>query len=422
MADNVVCAILGGGRGTRLFPLTKERCKPAVPLFGKYRLIDVPISNCLNSGYGRIFVLTQFNTASLHRHISRTYVFDALSERFVEILAAEQTLERGDWYQGTADAIRQNLRHLRLDEASYVLVLSGDHLYRMDYREIVRHHQQAGAAVTVAAKLVPASQVSSLGVLRTDDRDLVVAFAEKPRDPAVIGEFALPHPAGLCPRTGEPLTHLASMGVYVFDAQVLRDLLEQTDFEDFGSELIPYAISCCRVAAFRFSGYWEDIGTVPAFYRANLSMTDPLPQMNLYDESWPLYTRPRYLPPAKIASARIERSLVADGCVIEGGEIYHSVVGLRSVIAEGCQIRDSVLMGHDFYARPEDNLPPLGVGPGCTIIGAIVDKNTRLGEATVIEGRPGCGLDFDEALYHVRDGIVVVPRGVVLPPGTRIVI
>jgi len=422
VADGVVCAILGGGRGTRLYPLTKERCKPAVPLFGKYRLIDVPVSNCLNSGYGRIFVVTQFNTASLHRHISRTYVFDALSERFVEILAAEQTLERGDWYQGTADAIRQNLRHLRLDEASYVLILSGDHLYRMDYREMVQYHQQVRAAITIAAKPVPASQVSSLGILRVDERGFVSAFMEKPRDPAVVEEFSLPEPAGVCPRTGEPLTHLASMGVYVFDSQVLKTLLEETDFEDFGSEVIPYAISRFAVAAFRFAGYWEDIGTISAFYRANLEMADPLPRLNLYDESWPLYTRPRYLPPAKIASARVERSLVADGCIIEGAQVEHSIIGLRSVVAEGCYICDSVLMGHDFYGRSQDGLPPLGIGPGCTITGAIVDKNTRLGEATFIQGRPGCGLDLDEALYHVRDGIVVVPRGVVLPPGTRIVI
>lgn len=422
MPDNVVCAILGGGRGTRLFPLTKERCKPAVPLFGKYRLIDVPISNCLNSGYGRIFVLTQFNTASLHRHISRTYAFDALSERFVEILAAEQTLERGDWYQGTADAIRQNLRHLHLDQVSCVLVLSGDHLYRMDYREMVRHHQQAGAAITIAAKPVGRSQASSLGILQADREDIVVAFVEKPRDEKTIDEFALPEPAGTCPVTGEPLTHLASMGVYVFDPKMLRSLLAETDFGDFGSEVIPYAISCCRVAAFRFYGYWEDIGTIPAFYRANLEMTDPLPRMNLYDEDWPLYTRPRYLPPAKIASARVERSMVADGCIIEGAEIFHSIIGLRSVIAEGCQISDSVLMGHDFYAPPQGHQEPPGIGRGCEISGAIVDKNTRLGEATVIRGRPGCGLDLDEDFYHVRDGIVVVPRGVVLPPGTHIVV
>ncbi|MCX7599238.1 MAG: glucose-1-phosphate adenylyltransferase [Armatimonadetes bacterium] len=422
MPENVVCAILGGGRGTRLFPLTKERCKPAVPLFGKYRLIDVPVSNCLNSGYGRIFVLTQFNTASLHRHISRTYSFDALSERFVEILAAEQTLERGDWYQGTADAIRQNLRHLRLDEVDYVLVLSGDHLYRMDYREMVRHHQEAGACITIAAKPVTSSEVSSLGILRADVEDVVVAFAEKPKDQQTVDAFALPRPAGICPVTGEPLTHLASMGVYVFSAGVLKELLQQTDFEDFGSELIPYAISRCRVAAFRFSGYWEDIGTISTFYRANLEMTDPLPRMNLYDENWPLYTRPRYLPPAKIASAHVERSLVADGSIVEKSEVFHSIVGLRSVISEGCRISDSVLMGHDFYDGPRGGLPPLGIGPGCQISGAIVDKNTRLGESTVIRGRPGCGLDLDEALYHVRDGIVVVPRGVVLPPGTHIVV
>ncbi len=442
MADDVVCAILGGGRGTRLFPLTKERCKPAVPLFGKYRLIDIPISNCLNSGYGRIFVVTQFNTASLHRHISRSYVFDALSERFVEILAADQTLDRGDWYQGTADAVRHNLRHLGLSQCSHVLILSGDHLYRMNYRDMIRHHEETAAAITIAAKAVPADQAGALGLLRAGPDDRVVAFAEKPKDPALLAEFELPRPAGKDPTTGCPLTHLASMGVYVFDTDVLRALLEDTDLEDFGSELIPHAISRHHVSAFQFSGYWEDIGTIPTFYRANLEMTDPLPRLNLYDEQWPLYTRPQYLPPAKVARCRIERSVVGDGSIIEGAEVCHSIVGIRSVIGEGCEIRDAVLMGLDFYAQPEAVIadgggdgggacpgsgaiagaPSLGLGPGCRISGAIVDKNARIGEATVVQGRPGCGKDLDADLYHVRDGIVVVPRGAVLPPNTEILV
>jgi glucose-1-phosphate adenylyltransferase len=439
MTRRVVCAILGGGRGTRLFPLTKERCKPAVPVAGKYRLIDIPVSNCLNSGYGRIFVITQYNTASLHRHISRSYVFDALSERFVEILAAEQTLEGESWYQGTADAVRRNLRHLGLSQASHLLVLSGDHLYRMNYAQLVRHHDESGADLTVAAQPVPASQAPSLGVLRINAAGCVDSFHEKPREDAAVRDFALPEPAGADPTSGEPLTHLASMGIYVFKPSVLRDLLE-TDLEDFGKQVIPHAISRCRVAAYPFSGYWEDIGTISTFYRANLELTDPLPRFSLFDERWPIYTRPRYLPPAKIGASSVERSIVADGCCIDRATLRHSIIGLRSVLGAGCEVADSILMGHDYYADPESltaeggppgleeepvhprGTPTLGIGAGSCISGAIVDKNVHIGEGVIIRGDPGSGRDLDADLFNVRDGIVVIPRGAILPPGTEIVL
>lgn len=427
MTDRVVCAILGGGRGTRLFPLTKERCKPAVPLAGKYRLIDVPVSNCLNSGFGRIFVMTQFNTASLHRHISRSYVFDALSERFVEILAAEQTFDRAEWYQGTADAIRRNLRHLRLHQASHLVVLSGDHLYRMDYAALVRHHDEAGADLTIAAQPVAASQAPSLGVLKMDRQGLVESFHEKPRDEATIDAFALPEPEGVDAATGEPLTHLASMGIYVFKPAVLRQLLEATELEDFGKQVIPRAIEHYRVAAYPFSGYWEDIGTISTFYRANLDLTEPVPRFNLFDEAWPIFTRPRYLPPSKVAASSVERSIISDGCNLDRATIRHSIVGLRSVLGPGCEIEDAILMGHDWYSEPQGSTAegaglPLGLGAGCRISGAIIDKNVHLGEGAIIRGNPGSGHDFDADSYSIRDGIVVVPRGAVLPSGTEIVL
>ena len=427
--STVICAILGGGQGRRLFPLTKERCKPAVPVGGKYRLIDIPVSNCLNSGYGRIFVLSQFHSASLHRHISRTYTFDALSERSVEILAAEQTLEDTDWYQGTADAVRQNLRHLGLNEASHALILSGDHLYRMDYRQMVYHHDNQHADVTIAAQPVTAQQARDFGVLKLARDGTVPTFAEKPKDEATLQEFALDVPHGENPASGEPLTHLASLGIYVFRPAVLRELLESSTDEDFGRQIIPMAISRCRVAAFAFRDYWEDIGTISTYYRASLELTDPLPRFNLYDQRWPIYTRPRYLPAAKLDGARLHNALVADGAVVLGSEVERSIVGVRTIVREGCEIRHSVLMGHDFYEHASPTPPPgrpspsqsprLGIGADCRIEGAIVDKNVHIGEGVTIQGQPGNGVDRDESLYHVRDGIVIIPRAQVVPAGTK---
>lgn len=429
--SKVICAILGGGRGSRLFPLTKERCKPAVGLGGKYRLIDIPVSNCLNSGYGSIFVITQFNTESLHRHISRTYPFDALGGRFVEILSAEQTMEVSDWYQGTADAVRRNLRHLRLHQASHLLILSGDHLYRMDYRRLIACHDESEADITLAAQPVTASQAASLGVLKTSPDGRVVAFAEKPREETALRDLALAELVGEDPVSGEPLSHLASLGIYVFRPSLLRDLLAASDEEDFGGEVIPGAISGYKVVAFPFRGYWEDIGTISSFYRANLGLTDPAPRFDLFDPDWPIYTRARYLPPARVHGSTIRSSLVAEGSVVEAREIERSIVGVRSVIGRNCVIRDSILMGNDHYrasAVPQGRLADaaapgdLGIQASCRIEGAIIDKNCRVGESVVIRGRPGSGVNADEDDYHVRDGIVIVPRSQTLSSGTQIVV
>lgn len=400
-----------------------------MPLAGKYRLIDIPVSNCLNSGYGSIFVITQFNTESLHRHVSRTYPFDALSGRFVEILSAEQTMDKSDWYQGTADAVRHNLRHLRLHAASHVLILSGDHLYRMDYHELIGHHDDRNADLTLAVQPVTAAQASSLGVLKVDAAGRIEAFAEKPSDEATLRDFALPRPTGTDPTTGEPLTHLASMGVYVFCPRVLRNLLMQGEEQDFGKEIIPSAIARYRVFSHIFTGYWEDIGTISAFYRANLELTMPQPRLNLFDPNWPTYTRARYLAPAKVNGARLRNALVAEGAMVDATEIDHCIVGVRSVVGEGCVLRDSILMGNDHYSAsgfPGADLSvpegpsKLGIQAGCRIEGAIIDKNVRIGESVVIRGRPGSGIDSDHETYHVRDGIVIVPRSQVLPAGSRI--
>ncbi len=429
---NVICAILGGGRGSRLFPLTKERCKPAVPVGGKYRLIDIPISNCLNSGYSRIYVITQFNTASLHRHIARTYPFDAMSGRFVEVLAAQQTLGSADWYQGTADAVRQNLSHMRLGEASHLLILSGDHLYRMDYSEMTRYQDQCGADAVLAAQPVTGAQARKLGILKVDSEGGVIAFAEKPQDEALLREFTLP----CCPeRQGAPnsqLTHMASLGIYLFRPDVLRDLLASSTHEDFGRQVIPSAIDTHKVVAFPFESYWEDIGTIPAFYRANLDLAAPLPRFNLYDQSWPIYTRARYLPPAKLQDAQVDNSFLAEGAIVSGCRIANSIIGLRSIIRPNCMIRDSVVMGYDYYEpaapvqlrpdQPTSACPSPGIGPRCGISGAVLDKNVSIGEAVVIRGQPGSGIDEDTEAYYVRDGIVVVPRNAVVPAGTEIVV
>ena len=427
---DVICTILGGGRSARLFPLTRDRCKPAVPVGGKYRLIDIPISNCLNSGYGRILVMTQFNTASLHRHISRAYPFDALADRSIEILAAQQTLETSDWYQGTADAARQNLRHMHFPHASHMLILSGDHLYRMNYQDLIRHHDDADADVTLTVQPVTATQARGFGLVKVNSDHTVTAFAEKPDDDDLLNEFALPEPVGHDPASAEPLTHMASLGIYVFRPDVLRDLLENSDFEDFGQEVIPAAIEHRRVTAYPFTDYWADIGTISAFYQAGLELTSPLPRFNLYDQGWPIYTRSRYLPPAKLTDADIRSSIVAEGSIITGSRIERSIVGIRSVVGSDCLIRDTILMGSDYY-DPAAPVPergshtaladlPLGIGTDCSIEGAIVDKNVCIDGGVVIKGRPGTGVNADDDAYCIRDGIVIVPRSQVLPADTRI--
>jgi glucose-1-phosphate adenylyltransferase len=411
-----IAVIMGGGRGTRLYPLTRERAKPAVPLAGKYRLIDIPISNCINSGLRRIFLLTQFNTYSLHRHIRTTYNFDTFTEGYVSILAAEQTMESTGWYEGTADAVRKNLRHLDLERADNVLVLSGDQLYRMDFREIIAQHEAEGADATLAVLPVPRAEASSLGILQTSGRR-ILDFVEKPGTEAELDRLALPSPQG-------ERTHLASMGIYLFRTEVLRAVLADESKEDFGREVIPETIRQSHVDAYFFDGYWEDIGTIRAFYEANLELASPVGRFNFFDEDAPIYTHPRHLPPALMDHCHVESSIIADGCIIDSAEILHSVIGVRTLVGSGSVIRDSIVMGLDYFESEEHRLErhaeiPIGIGRNCDISGALIDKNCRVGDGVVINGARRRA-DEDHELYVVRDGIVIIPRATVLPAGTTI--
>ena len=416
--QDVLGVILGGGRGTRLYPLTKMRAKPAVPLAGKYRLIDIPVSNCINSGLNRIFVLSQFLAASLHRHVAQTYKFDIFSAGYVEILAAEQTLTSDAWYQGTADAVRKQIRHLVTRPAEDVVVLSGDHLYRMDYGEFIDFHREARADVSIATIPVSAEDASRYGILKIDEEGLIHEFKEKPSHAEDL--------EGLESRTGDPRPYLASMGIYVFRMDVLIKLLEETPGDDFGKQIIPAAIESTRVYGFQFDGYWEDIGTIASFYEANLALTRPDPPFDFYDPRRPIYARPRFLPASRIDGCTIERTVVADGCRLYEADIEDCSVGLRSIVRPGTRLRQVVMMGADFYedeAQKAENRrlerPPVGIGNGSSIERAIIDKNARIGKGVVIrshEGEP----DVDEESYAVRDGIVVIPKNTVIPDGTII--
>jgi glucose-1-phosphate adenylyltransferase len=419
-------AILGGGRGTRLFPLTLERAKPAVPFGGKFRLIDVPISNCLNSGINAIFVLTQFNTASLHRHIHNTYRFDHFRRGFVHILAAEQSYRPSDWYQGTADAVRQNLSRLLNTWGDNILILGGDQLYRMDFSSMIARHVKSGADVTIAALPVAASKVSEFGVLQIDGDGRVVSFAEKPQDPQLVQQLAVPD-EDLRKHGVEPKgrSHLVSMGIYVFNKKSLTELLEDRSKTDFGGHIIPSAIETRRVHAFLFDGYWEDIGTIRGFFEANLALTDPLPPFNLYDARSQIYSRPRFLPAAKMAGCEVGQALVGDGSILEQTQLDTVVVGIRSIIRAGTRIRRSIIMGADYYQSPREFSGdvtftlPLGIGEDCYIENAIIDKNSRLGGGCVISNQSGVKEAATDN-YYIRDGIVVIPRDTILPPGTVI--
>ncbi len=424
---NVLALILGGGRGTRLYPLTKERSKPAVSLAGKYRLIDIPISNCLNAGVNRIFVLTQFLAQSLNRHVAQTYRFDPYRRGFVNILSAEQTdSEESDWYQGTADAVRKTLRHTKRFRFNEYMILSGDHIYRMDYAKMIREHRERGAEVTIAALEVPREKVPELGVMELDDAGRIRRFVEKPGDPKVIDKLEIP-PEYFRHR-GEPERKglfVANMGVYVFNRQAMQELLmEHADAEDFGKQILPLAVERgLAVYGYRFNDYWEDIGTIRSFFEANLGFTDPVPKFSFYDEIRPIFTRPRFLPPSKINSASIERALIGEGCILEGATVIHSVVGIRSVVREGARIEESVLMGADYYdspslsdaSRPEGSLD-LGIGKNCTIHRAIVDKNARIGDGCTLIG--GDRDDTQGENWSLRDGILVIHKEAVIPPRT----
>jgi glucose-1-phosphate adenylyltransferase len=414
--NDILAVILGGGRGTRLFPLTKLRSKPAVPIAGKYRLIDIPISNCINSGIYRIDVLTQFNSHSLHRHINQTYNFDKFHTGFVEILAAEQTpaVEQG-WYQGTADALRKQLFQIRSARVMYVLVLAGDHLYRMDYSPMANFHWEHNADITVAVQPVPREEAPRLGILKRDQNARISDFVEKTKDPAVQSRFIS--------RDDEKCPFLGSMGIYLFNTQVLIDLLQSNpNMDDFGGDIIPHAIKTCAVYGFDFDGYWRDIGTIRSFYEANLEMTCQNPPFNFYDTERPVYTHSRFLPGSLVEDSRLKNVLLAEGCQIHKAEITHSVIGLRSIIAAGTKIKDSVLMGADYYSDSlamDETRPPIGIGPNCYIEGAIIDKNARLGAGVVIRPFPP-GTEIINKDWAVQDGIVVIPKNGCLSSGTHI--
>jgi glucose-1-phosphate adenylyltransferase len=412
--------IMGGGAGTRLFPLTKDRAKPAVPLGGKYRLVDIPISNCLNSGLRSIFLLTQYNTMSLHRHIQASYKFDNFSRSFVDILAAQQTPESTDWYQGTADAVRQNMRYFLEKPWRYFLVLSGDQLYRMDFRELLDQHVRSGAEITLATKPVPRSQVSGFGIMCSDNDRRITRFVEKPNDPALLEDLKLgPELLASTGLTPEAELYQASMGIYVFNRDVLVEALDN-DMADFGKHVIPAAIAQRNVNAYIFNGYWEDIGTIRAFYEANLDLTALLPQYSFFDAEAPIYTHPRFLPGSKINGAMLRQAIVSDGCIISDAHIERSVIGLRSIINSGATIRNSIIMGADYFEadapRVEEGTPLIGIGRSSVIDRAIIDKNARIGEGVVItpEGKPD---HFDADNYFIRDGLVVVPKNAVIPTG-----
>ncbi|NQT36836.1 MAG: glucose-1-phosphate adenylyltransferase [Planctomycetes bacterium] len=416
---NLVTLVLGGGRGTRLYPLTKYRSKPAVPLAGKYRLIDIPLSNCIHSGLNRIYVLTQFNSVSLHRHIRSTYNFDPFDRGFVEILAAQQTLASTDWYQGTADAVRQNLRYLQQPGIEHVLILSGDQLYRMDFREMIATHRESKADVTIAAVPVAREAASELGIMRLDDSGRVVGFLEKPKTDKELSHVRT-DPAWIDARGIESRGRdcLASMGIYLFNRDTLVDVLDKTPYTDFGREIFPASIRARHVQVHLSDGYWEDIGTIRSFFEANLQMTAAEPPFSLISDDGPIYSRARFLPPSRLDGATVRGSLMADGCLIDRGvTIENSVIGLRCVIGRDVVIRNSVLMGNDFYESPEDRNghAPIGIGAGSHIEDAIIDKNCRIGLGARIVNRQG--VDTTEETSHgmIRDGIVVVPKGATIP-------
>ncbi len=426
---NAVTLVLGGGSGTRLYPLTKFRSKPAVPVAGKYRLIDIPLSNCINSGLNRIYVLTQFNSVSLHRHIRSTYTFDPFDRGFVEILAAQQTLASADWYQGTADAVRQNLRYIQQPGIDHVLILSGDQLYRMNFKEMIASHVKSGADVSISAVPVHSKDASDLGIMRVDETGRVAGFLEKPKteddlklvrtDPAWIDSQGVASEGRDC---------LASMGIYLFNRDTLIDVLEKTDYQDFGKEVFPASIRSRHVQVHLFDGYWEDIGTIKSFFDANLELATNAPPFDLYEPDAPIYSRARFLPPSRMENATVRGSLIADGCSIEeGAVIENSVIGLRCSIGRDVQIRNTILMGNDFYESPEDiatgkanGLPPLGVGPGTRIEGAIIDKNCRIGKNVTVVNSKNIETTEENSYGMIRDGVVVVPKNSTLPDNWKL--
>nr|VFJ95559.1 MAG: glucose-1-phosphate adenylyltransferase [Candidatus Kentron sp. H]VFJ96366.1 MAG: glucose-1-phosphate adenylyltransferase [Candidatus Kentron sp. H]VFK02247.1 MAG: glucose-1-phosphate adenylyltransferase [Candidatus Kentron sp. H] len=415
MLSDVLCVILGGGRGSRLWPLTKSRAKPAVPIGGKYRLIDIPLSNCLHSGMNRIAVLTQFNSVSLHRHIAQTYHFGLFDAGWVQILAAEQTSSISDWYQGTADAVRKQLPEILAADTGHVLILSGDQLYRMDYSRMFAQHLASEADITVAVKPVSREDASRFGILKEEAEGRIVDFVEKPQDETVLKDF-------IC-GARHALPYLGSMGIYLFRTRALVELLDSR-FIDFGGHLIPSAIPAYRIMSHTFTGYWEDIGTIRSFFDANLDLVALNPEYNFFhDAVHPIYTRPRFLPGCRLYDVRLDRVLLGDGCIVAASELHNTLVGNRTIIGQGAVIRDAVLMGADYYEgevrTPAPDVPPIGIGDSTRIDGAIIDKNARIGSSVRIGPFPR-GTDLDAEQWAVRDGIVVVPKNTIISDGTVI--
>jgi glucose-1-phosphate adenylyltransferase len=417
--NDVLAIVLGGGRGTRLYPLTKYRAKPAVPIGGKFRLIDIPISNCLHSHIKKIMVLTQFNTASLHRHISNAYRFDSFTEGFLHILAAQQTMEDSDWYQGTADAVRKNLTYIKNQNVKYVIVLSGDQLYRINLADFVHFHEERNADISIAVKPVTREKASEFGILKIDDHRKITHFVEKPTDEKVLDELFTPTEyLGLEEKS---LNYIASMGIYVFKKDVLIEVLENNQKEDFGKQVITDAIATHKVFAYVFNGYWEDIGTIKAFFEANLDFANPMPRFNFYDEEAPIYTRKRFLPGSKIENAEIHYSLISDGAIIQGSKLSNTVIGNRSIIRQNTYFERVVMMGADFYEMKEmkqENVKigrcPVGVGFNSVIKNAILDKNVRIGNNVRIVNEKNLR-SFRHEKYQIVDGITVVPKNTEIP-------
>ncbi|HNX81376.1 MAG TPA: glucose-1-phosphate adenylyltransferase [Candidatus Omnitrophota bacterium] len=406
---DVVSIILGGGRGTRLYPLTKYRAKPAVPVAGKYRLVDIPISNCINSGFRKIYILTQFNSGSLNRHIFRAYKMDSFTEGFVEIIAADQSMEHADWFQGSADAVRKCLKHISDPRIKYVLILSGDQLYKMDFSLMLAFHIEKKSELTIACNPVSKEETVDLGIMGVDKEHRIKHFVEKPKHEKEISGFAV--------KVDAQNKYLASTGIYIFNKEALVELLLSTDGVDFGKEVIPEALEKKKTYAYIYNGYWKDIGSIQSFYEENLLFASAHPPLDLYDENWQFFTRPRYLPMTKVTKSLIEDSTVAEGAIIEQAAIKNSVVGLRSIIGAGTEVSDSILLGCDYYDFTA--VPRLGIGKNCVIKKAIIDKNVRMGDNVHIVNKKNV-LEFENQLCVIKNGIVIIPKSAVIPSGTVI--